>query len=230
VRRGDAFDLALLDMEMPDLDGVMLAGEIRRHRDARTLPLVMLSSSGRRDKDAGELQFAAWLTKPVKQSALLDALMTACAGAARPALPAPAAAATFETGLAARLPLRLLLAEDNAMNQRVAQLMLARMGYRADVAANGLEVLQALERQPYDVILMDVQMPELDGLEATRRIRRLERVGFAQPWIIAMTANAMQGDREACLAAGMNDYVSKPIQGAGLQAALERSAAAAPTG
>jgi len=231
IRRGDAFDLALLDMEMPDMDGVMLASEIRRHRDARSLSLVMLSSLGRRADDAADLKFAAWLTKPVKQSALLDALMTACADTAGPSSPQPeAAAATFESGLAARLPLRLLLAEDNAMNQRVAQLMLGRMGYRADVAANGLEVLHALERQPYDVILMDVQMPELDGLEATRRIRSLQRAGIAQPWIIAMTANAMQGDREACLAAGMNDYVSKPIQGAGLQAALERSAAAVSIG
>jgi CheY-like chemotaxis protein len=119
-------------------------------------------------------------------------------------------------------PLRILLAEDNATNQKLALRLLARMGYQADVAANGLEVLEALDRQIYDVVLMDVQMPELDGLEATRRLRR----GFPkarQPHVIAMTANAMQGDREMCLAAGMDDYVGKPIRVEELVAALSKS-------
>jgi CheY-like chemotaxis protein len=126
----------------------------------------------------------------------------------------------FDPTLAERLPLRILLTEDNTVNQKLALRILQRMGYRADVAANGLEALAALRRQRYDVILMDVQMPEMDGLEATRQIRST----FApdhQPHIIAMTANAMQGDREVCLEAGMNDYVSKPIQVKELQAALE---------
>ncbi|MBI5713889.1 MAG: response regulator, partial [Chloroflexi bacterium] len=127
----------------------------------------------------------------------------------------------FDPGLGQRLPLKILLAEDNAVNQKLAVRLLERMGYRADIAANGLEVIAALERQRYDVILMDMQMPEMDGLDATRRIRR-ELAPQVQPRIIAMTANAMQGDREMCLEAGMDDYVSKPIQVKDLQTALER--------
>jgi len=119
-------------------------------------------------------------------------------------------------------PLRILLAEDNATNQKLALRLLARMGYDADVAANGLEVLQALKRQAYDVVLMDVQMPEMDGLEATRQLRRV-LPETRQPHVIAMTANAMQGDRERCLAAGMNDYVSKPIRVQDLVQALSKS-------
>ncbi len=127
----------------------------------------------------------------------------------------------FDTHLAERLPLRILVAEDNAINQKLALQMLRRMGYRADVAGDGREVLQALERQSYDVVLMDVQMPEMDGLEATRRIAQ-QWTAEQRPRIIAMTANAMLGDREACLAAGMDDYISKPIRVKELQIALER--------
>ena len=124
-----------------------------------------------------------------------------------------------------RLPLRILVAEDNVINQQVALSFLERLGYRADVAANGLEVLDSLRRQPYDVVLMDVQMPELDGLEATRRIRQLPRAELAaqaQPRIIAMTANAMREDCDICLAAGMDDYVSKPVQVEEIVRALSR--------
>ena len=125
--------------------------------------------------------------------------------------------------LASRLPLRILIADDNVVNQKVAHLLLENMGYRADLAANGLEVLEALARQSYDVVLMDVQMPELDGFETTRRIHK-ELVRDRRPWIIAVTASAMRGDREKCLAAGMDDYISKPVQAAELQAALKRAA------
>jgi len=124
--------------------------------------------------------------------------------------------------MAARHPLRILLAEDNAVNQKLALRLLSQMGYRADVAGNGKEAVQALERQPYDLVLMDVQMPEMDGLEATRLIcarwKQSER-----PRIVAMTASAMQGDREACLEAGMDDYLSKPIRVEELVRALESS-------
>ena len=223
IRRGDPFDLAVIDMQMPDMDGVMLAREIREHRDASRLPLIMLSSLGRKELGADSAQFAAYLMKPIKQSVLYDALVEVFAG--RPegaAARIPAATSQFDAQLAERLPLRLLLAEDNAVNQKLALQMLRKMGYRADIAGNGLEVLEALERQPYDIVLMDVQMPELDGLETTRRIRAQAAQGGAQPRIIAMTANAMQGDREQCLDAGMDDYISKPIQVKELQAALER--------
>src|SRR5205085_8648849 len=130
------------------------------------------------------------------------------------------AEAQFDGGLGQRLPLRILLAEDNTVNQKLALRLLERMGYRADVAANGLEVLEALRRQSYDVILMDVQMPEMDGLEATRAIHR-DLPAKQRPRIIAMTANAMRCDREECLAAGMSDYLTKPIQVKALHEALE---------
>ena len=122
--------------------------------------------------------------------------------------------------MAAQHPLKILLVEDNAVNQKLALRLLAQMGYRADIASNGLEAVQSVERQPYDAILMDVQMPEMDGLEATRAIRNLKTV--TQPHIIAMTANAMEGDREMCIRAGMNDYVSKPMRVYELVEALER--------
>lgn len=220
IRRGDAFDVAVLDRMMPEMDGLVLAREIRRYRDAQTLPLVMLTSLDRRAEDAqAGVEFAALLTKPVKASQLYNALIEVFAGqpiAAR-AL-APVAEPQPEL---APVPMRILLAEDNAVNQKLALLLLERTGYRADVAGNGVEALQALRRQPYDVVLMDVQMPEMDGLEASRRIRQ-EWAPDTQPRIIAMTANAMEGDRELCLAAGMDDYVSKPVRREELAAALSR--------
>jgi CheY-like chemotaxis protein len=128
----------------------------------------------------------------------------------------------IDAHMATRRPLKILLAEDNAVNQKVALRLLEKLGYRADVAANGLEALEAVRRQTYDLVLMDVQMPEMDGLEASRRLKGGE-AGPAIPWIIALTADAMQGDREKCLAAGMDDYLTKPIQVAALVAALART-------
>src|SRR5581483_95695 len=225
LQQGIVFDLAILDLHMPEMDGLMLAAEMRRLREGRSLPLVMLSSGvgGRRSftGSPGEAEFTAFLTKPIKPSQLFDVLIGVFAGQparVRPKNVEPQA----DRSLAERLPLRLLMAEDNVINQKVALKILEKLGYRADVAGTGLEALAALHRQPYDVVLMDLQMPEMDGLEATRRIRQLWPQS-QRPRIIAMTANAMQGDREQCLEAGMDDYVSKPVRIAELQAALERS-------
>jgi signal transduction histidine kinase/DNA-binding response OmpR family regulator len=222
MQKGGRFDIAVLDMHMPEMDGLTLSQEIRKleSEQRKPMPLIMLTSLGWRETGDG-VNFAAYLTKPVKQSNLYNAIINALVQTDTRHAKALKADQQFDSTLAERIPLRILLAEDNAVNQKLALKMLERMGYRADVAANGLEVLAALQRQHYDLVFMDVQMPEMDGLDATRIIRRdfpLEH----QPRIIAMTANAMQGDREECLAAGMNDYISKPIQVRELQSALER--------
>jgi signal transduction histidine kinase/CheY-like chemotaxis protein len=221
IRSGERFDVAVLDMHMPDMDGVSLAGEIRKFEAAGhiTTPLVMLTSLASREA-VDTIHFSAFLTKPVKQSVLYNALIEALAIENVKPVRVAVSEQQFDPTLATRIPLHILLAEDNAVNQKLALRMLERMGYRADVVANGLEVIEALSRQHYDLIFMDVQMPEMDGLEATRAIR-LSRTVTRQPHIVAMTANAMQGDREMCLAAGMNDYVSKPIQVKELQRAIE---------
>ncbi len=219
IEGGKQFDVAILDMQMPDMDGAKLAQEIRKHRDAAQLPLVLASSLGRREFTVNDATFSAHLTKPIKVSALFDALASVFVKgepSARPALTRPQVDSTMAT----RLPLRILLAEDNAVNQKLALRILSQMGYRADVAGNGIEAIQAIERQAYDVILMDVQMPEMDGLEATRQIKASRT---EQPRIIAMTANATQGDREMCLAAGMDDYIAKPIHVDELVSALTRA-------
>jgi signal transduction histidine kinase/DNA-binding response OmpR family regulator/HPt (histidine-containing phosphotransfer) domain-containing protein len=220
VRQGEPFDVALLDVHMPEMDGLTLAAALRRLRDARALPLLMLTSLGRREaarsagvgSSAGPVEFAAFLTKPIKPSQLLDVLVSIFAGQpVRVHQRAAEEQPTLDAQMGKRLPLRILLAEDNATNQKLALRLLARMGYQADVAVTGVEVLEALRRQPYDVVLMDVQMPEMDGLEATRAIHR-DWPADQRPYIIAMTANASAQDREEGLAAGMDDYVSKPIR------------------
>jgi CheY-like chemotaxis protein len=207
---------------MPEMDGMTLATEIRQHRDPRALPLVMLTSLGRKEAGSETVSFAAYLTKPIKQSQLYDTLAKVFTDQSLVREREVSFGVHKVTQLADQHPLHILLAEDHPVNQKLALQILKKMGYRADLAANGIEVLQALERQPYDVILMDVQMPEMDGLEATRRICQLLPREH-RPRIIAMTANAMQGDREECLAAGMDDYLSKPVQIRELQTALERS-------
>jgi len=217
VETGEPFDAAIVDMHMPEMDGVALARRLRELRPA--LPRVLASSLGRREVAEAEGLFAAHLAKPVRQSHLFDALVGLLARDTAPRERAPAAAAKIDATLAARHPLRILLAEDNVVNQKLALRLLAQMGYRADLASNGIEAIESIERQPYDVVLMDVQMPEMDGLEASRRISARWQPD-ARPRIVAMTANAMAGDREMCLAAGMDDYITKPIRVEALVAAL----------
>ncbi len=216
VTAGQAFDLAILDLHMPELDGVALATALRGTPTGAATPVVILSSLGVHERPNDVV--AAFLVKPVKPSALHDTLATVLAGQAA-AVPVRSAGVGIDHGLGARHPLRILLAEDNPVNQKLAIRLLERMGYRADIAGNGLEAIAAVEDADYDVVLMDVQMPELDGLEATRRIRS-RWPAPAGPRIVAMTANAMEGDREACLAAGMDDYIAKPIRPETLSAAL----------
>ncbi len=222
IQEGEHFDIAILDLQMPEMDGLTLAQEIQKVREAQnappnTLPVVLLSSLGQReaidsqDTDEASL-FAAYLTKPIKASQLYNVLIGIFSeGAQLPYAQQRLSKPQFDPEMGRRHPLRILLAEDNATNQKLALLLLKRLGYRADVAGNGLEVLQSLRRQDYDVVLMDVQMPEMDGLEATRVIHLGWR-DTERPHIIAMTANAMQEDRDACFEAGMDDYISKPIQ------------------
>jgi signal transduction histidine kinase/CheY-like chemotaxis protein len=218
VRRGDSFDVAILDMQMPKMDGRMLAQEIRQERDEQALPLVMLTSLGVREAVDEAETFAAFLNKPIKASQLYEALLRVFAHDARQGED-DTDRPLFDPEMGRRFPLRILMAEDNTVNQKLTLRLLERLGYRADLASNGLEALEALRQRTYDVVLMDVQMPEMDGLEATRRIRD-EVAPEAQPRIIAMTANAMKEDREKCLAAGMDNYLSKPIRVAELVRAL----------
>ncbi|NEO83897.1 MAG: response regulator [Spirulina sp. SIO3F2] len=223
LKAGEEFDVAILDMQMPKMDGAMLAQQIRHLPQSQSLPLLLLTSIGLQNtQELGPNTnlFALTLNKPIKQSSLHNALLEVLmptgedsSANGKPSSP-PAAAVSAEP-----IAWRILLAEDNVVNQKVSLNLLKKLGYRADVAANGVEVLAALNRQDYDVILMDVQMPEMDGLTATETI--CQQWGEARPYIIAMTANAMQGDRARCLAAGMDDYISKPIRMQALTQALK---------
>ena len=223
LERGEKFDVGVLDMQMPRMDGAELAEAIHGSKGCEQLPLVLLTSLGSREP--GSNGFSASLTKPVKAGQLtrvLEQLLMGRSAAKKQER------LKIDRELAQRHPLKILLAEDNVVNQKVALKILDRMGYRADVASNGKEAVEAVKRQPYDVVLMDVQMPEMDGVEATTRIR--QRQGENRPWIIALTANALQGDKEKYLGVGMDDYLSKPIKLEELSGALSRckpSAAAA---
>jgi signal transduction histidine kinase/DNA-binding response OmpR family regulator/HPt (histidine-containing phosphotransfer) domain-containing protein/HAMP domain-containing protein len=232
IRRGDEFAVALLDYQMPEIDGLELAKEIRNLKpdsdgvDVKNqFPLVLMSSLSARESIHGkgdQNQFASLLAKPIKPSQLFDVLVEIFSiqltSVSRKKTKTDS---TFDSMMGKNLPLRILLAEDNSVNQILGVRLLDRLGYRIDIAGNGFEALDALRRQPYDVILMDVQMPEMDGLEATRQIIK-EWPSEIRPRIIAMTANAMQGDREMCLEAGMDDYISKPIKNEKLIMALEQ--------
>ncbi len=221
IEAGEHFDVVITDMHMPDMDGVVFARKVRALR--AQLPIVLLSSVSMRQTPDAQL-FASVLTKPARQLALFDALLAALP-AAQPVQRAPdSRVSQFDGSLAVRMPLRILLAEDNEVNRKVALRMLKGFGYDADVAGNGLEAIDAVRRQPYDLVLMDIQMPEMDGLEATRRIVR-DVPEELRPRIVAMSANALREDADAAVQAGVDDYVVKPISVPMLRAALEKSSA-----
>jgi signal transduction histidine kinase/CheY-like chemotaxis protein len=219
------FDVALFDFEMPEMNGVELARRLKSLGLISGTRMILSSSSGTSQHEMlgdGENPFDAFLTKPTKSDQLKEALGRLLGGAS--SAPARRSASAIDTTLAQQRPLRILLAEDNAVNQKVAVRLLERMGYRPDVASNGLEALAAVHRQPYDVVLMDVQMPEMDGLEAARRITSECDPG-SRPRLIALTANVLKGDQQMCFEAGMDDYLPKPLDLSHLREALLRCGA-----
>jgi signal transduction histidine kinase/HPt (histidine-containing phosphotransfer) domain-containing protein len=250
VRAASGIDLAIVDRQLPGINDANFGVELRRLPHLQSLPLVLLNSVGRAVDCSETLPGSVQLNKPVKPAQLQAALVQLKSGAKPATAKKSPVPSRLDATLAQRLPLRILLTDDNVINRKVALRLLQQLGYQADTASNGLEAIRALEQQPYDVILMDVQMPELDGLEATRRIRQRFKVQSPRskvqspgaegqsptldsglgtldsgPVIIAMTANAMQGDRDKCLAAGMDDYLPKPVRPEALQAMLEQHGA-----
>ncbi|MDJ0517988.1 MAG: response regulator [Trichodesmium sp. MO_231.B1] len=216
--RGEHFDLAILDVQMPEMDGLNFAATIRKLPKLKKLPLVMLTSIGC-PTDNVMVDLQAFVNKPIKSGQLYDVLIQVFAN--QEIRMKNQVQVDTNQNLAKQLPLRILLAEDNIINQKVALSMLRQMGYRPDMVSNGLEVLKALEQVPYDLVFMDVQMPEMGGLEATEHI--CEKYGKEldkRPVIVAMTAGAMEGDREICLKTGMDDYVTKPVKVQALQQIL----------
>jgi signal transduction histidine kinase/CheY-like chemotaxis protein len=228
AERGEPFDLAILDLQMPNMDGLELARRIKAESPISSTRLILLTSLGRRGdaKAAQNAGIAAYLTKPIRQSQLYSCLRlvlanapSAVSGTAQP--PAPLITRHSLSEVQAQSRGRILVAEDNPINQKVAVKMIEKLGYRVDIAGNGREAVEALERISYAVVLMDCQMPVMDGLQATTAIRRREGGGRRTP-IIAMTANAMQEDRKQCLEAGMDDFISKPVASKALADILTR--------
>ena len=214
------YDVIITDMEMPEMNGAQFSGSVRQLDDYKSTPIVILSSSHQTVKEMQlkDVKFDAYLTKPIKKNVLLQTLLDV--------LHIRVVIKKKESGNSAFLdmgkdhPLRILIAEDNLINQKVASRLLEKLGYQADVVANGLEALEAVARQPYDVIFMDLQMPEMDGLQASKEINRL--YPEKRPRIVALTANAMKEDMERCFAAGMDDFVSKPVKPKEIAEALQK--------
>jgi CheY-like chemotaxis protein len=207
ISNNSDFDLVITDMNMPEMDGSQVANTIRKINPA--LPIILLSSIGdERGKRLADI-FSAVLTKPVKQNQLCKVILSELRRQGKAIEEEISHKSLLSPHFAERNPLKILIAEDNLINQKLTERVLSKLGYEPKIVSNGQEVIDEVDRNKYDLILMDVQMPEMDGLEATRIIRS---TGKHQPVIIAITANVMQGDREECLEAGMDDYLSKPIK------------------
>ena len=214
------FDAIVIDLQLPDRDGLALAEDIRAHANGETPALILLTSVRLRGDDIrpAKVGLSVFVHKPVRPAQLLDALCRAMSIQLQREKKAPVSPA-LDANLATRFPMRLLLADDNEINKKVGLSVLQKLGYRADVASNGLEVLKLLEQKAYDIIFLDVQMPEMDGLDAARQIRQ-RWSDTKRPRIIAMTGNAFLGDREKCLEAGASDYLAKPVNTEQLLSAL----------
>jgi len=223
IRTGLTFHCALIEEDLSDQSGKELVLDMHRQRGTANVPCILLSSLKQQASYSQNLPpgFIACLAKPVHYQQLHGILATALKGE-KVTDKLLRSTGRIDSGFGQKRPMRILLAEDNIINQKVATRILSQMGYRPDVVQDGVEVLQALERAKYDVILMDVQMPNMDGLEATRQVRKLY-TGVKRPWIIAMTANAMDTDRNNCFEAGMDGYLSKPVRIESLEAELVRS-------
>ena len=213
LKKGDKFDVALFDYQMPFMDGISLSHEVRKFENAKDTPIIILTSIGRRERltDYDRMNLAGFLSKPIKYVQLQETLINVLSGRDKGKTNKLKQEIAIDKKLASQMPLRILLAEDNAVNQRVAVRIFEKLGYRVDVAATGVEAVGSVRNINYDLVFMDILMPEMDGYEATKIILD-EFQPDERPKIIAMTANAMQGDRETCLEAGMDDYMSKPIR------------------
>ncbi len=223
LQQGRNIDVILLDTQLPDVNELDGVRQLRSQPDLQKTPLILLTPVNQRNvrQRRGVLGIGAILSKPIKPTELYDVLLRQLDATAATPVPAP-----FQSQLPAntaqhRRPIHILLAEDNVVNQKVAVRMLERLGYRADIVQNGAEALAAVQKEQYDVVLMDVHMPEMDGLEATRQIRR-ERKRGRRPYIIALTAAALPEDEEKCMEAGMDDFITKPVRTPDLNTVLER--------
>lgn len=212
LKKGDPFDIAILDYHMPEMNGVDLARQIRSVRSDSTMPLILFSSSGHSESSIEkEDLFAAVVVKPIKQTHLHDALLNVFASSGKKRFGKSSASVEVHAPMSAGNPLTILVAEDNVVNQKLALRLLQQIGYTPDIVSNGKEALTMVRQKQYDIVFMDLHMPEMDGLDATREIvRTMEQA--RRPKIIALTADAMTGDREKCIDAGMDDYMSKPVR------------------